>query len=298
MRALGVVSVVRTEEKSTLNERAGRVVLGYLRLVIDIRDHLAWRTVITESNLQVGDRAVEALHALSVTNNEMALADVLELVLADPTVLGPRGRAVSEAVTHVRAKVDELRTAIAVAGADVEQQIKASIATFPASPELAAVEGELESLRLAYSPPDLGDLLAQIALRREEEEAIMPASVNIMSMHKAKGLDACVVIIVAAEEELIPGPNNRDEERRLFYVSLTRARHALFITHARQRFGQQARSGNGNPMNHRRTTFLDTSGLAAERGADFLAAFTPNLDVLTPLPNPASSGSATGTGPS
>lgn len=170
------------------------------------------------------------------------------------------------------------------------------MATFPASPEMTAVEGELQSLSLAFSPVDLGDLLVQIALRRvDEEEAIMPASVNIMSMHKAKGLDACVVIVAAAEEQLIPGPNYRDEERRLFYVSLSRARHLLFATHASARTGQQARSGNGDPRNHTRTTFLDQSRLTAERGADFITAFTPDVNVLTPLPNPARATPAAGT---
>ena len=129
------------------------------------------------------------------------------------------------------------------------------------------VEGELQSLRVAFGASDLADLLAQIALRREEEEALVQNTVNIMSMHKAKGLDACVVFVAAAEEELLPGPNNRDEERRLLYVSLTRARHALFVTHSRRRMGAQRMSGIGNPNDHHRTGFLDASGLVAVRGA-------------------------------
>jgi len=288
MRGRGIPSVVRTAETSTLDERDGRVVLAYLRLAANGRDHLAWRTILTQGNVGVGGRGIEELHALSVSNNDLALASVLDRVLADPSALPTRGPAVQRAVTTVVAKVDAIRAAIVSAGADVELQISSATATFPANPEMTAVEGELQSLSLAFSPVDLGDLLVQIALRRvDEEEAIMPASVNIMSMHKAKGLDACVVIVVAAEEQLIPGPNNRDEERRLFYVSLSRARHVLFVTHASARTGQQARSGNGDPRNHTRTTFLDQSRLTAERGADFITAFTPDLDVLSPLPNPA-----------
>jgi superfamily I DNA/RNA helicase len=177
------------------------------------------------------------------------------------------------------------------AAADVEEQIAFSIAKFSAAMgDLSAVEGELQSLRLAFKPSDLADLLAQIALRREEEEAVVRNTVNIMTMHKAKGLDACVVIVTGAEDELIPGPNNRAEERRLFYVSLTRARHALFITHAKRRTGQQARSGTGTAWRHHRTGYLDASGLTSRAGAAFVAAFVPDPDLLSPLPNPTAPG--------
>lgn len=63
-------------------------------------------------------------------------------------------------------------------------------------------------------------------------------------MHKAKGLDACVVFVPAAEEEFyIRDATGRNEARRLFYGSITRARHALFISHAISRTGKQARLG-------------------------------------------------------
>jgi ATP-dependent DNA helicase UvrD/PcrA len=75
--------------------------------------------------------------------------------------------------------------------------------------------------------------------------------VRIMSMHQAKGLTADVVFIVAAEDEYIPGRGDIDEERRLFYVSLTRARHKLFISYCRNRTGQQQHSGF---LNKRTTT--------------------------------------------
>jgi DNA helicase II / ATP-dependent DNA helicase PcrA len=67
--------------------------------------------------------------------------------------------------------------------------------------------------------------------------------VRIMSMHQAKGLTAKVVFIIAAEEEYTPGRGDIDEERRLFYVSVTRAKHYLFITYCNDRIYAQKRSG-------------------------------------------------------
>jgi DNA helicase-2/ATP-dependent DNA helicase PcrA len=76
--------------------------------------------------------------------------------------------------------------------------------------------------------------------------------VRIMSMHQAKGLTADVVFIIAAEDEYIPGRGEVDEERRLFYVSLTRARHQLFITNCKNRTGQQQHSGFLNEQTPKR----------------------------------------------
>lgn len=76
--------------------------------------------------------------------------------------------------------------------------------------------------------------------------------VRIMSMHQAKGLTADIVFIIAAEDEYIPGRGEVDEERRLFYVSLTRARHQLFITYCKNRTGQQQHSGFLNEPTQKR----------------------------------------------
>jgi len=67
--------------------------------------------------------------------------------------------------------------------------------------------------------------------------------IRIMSMHQAKGLTADIVFIVASEDEYIPGRGEVDEERRLFYVSLTRARHKMFICYCNYRTGQQRHTG-------------------------------------------------------
>lgn len=95
------------------------------------------------------------------------------------------------------------------------------------------------------------------------EQEVEVGSVNIITMHQAKGLSADVVFIVAAEDEYIPGRAEGDsigDERRLLYVSLTRARHFLYITHCGERTGPQRHSGRASGRTRRHLTQFLSGG--------------------------------------
>jgi len=97
--------------------------------------------------------------------------------------------------------------------------------------------------------PSLEGFLENIALMSEEkeiEEELREDSVVLMTLHSAKGLEFKVVFIVGAEEGYLPhemseAEGNLEEERRLFYVGMTRARKRLFISYAcsRSRYGEE-----------------------------------------------------------
>jgi DNA helicase-2/ATP-dependent DNA helicase PcrA len=89
----------------------------------------------------------------------------------------------------------------------------------------------------------LTDFLAEIALRSSLDEAAgLRKRVHLMTMHNAKGLEFDYVFIVGLEEDLLPhinskdDPNGIEEERRLCYVAMTRARRRLTISACRRRF--------------------------------------------------------------
>ena len=98
-------------------------------------------------------------------------------------------------------------------------------------------------------------LVQAIGVANEDiEQELEKDKVNILTMHRAKGLTAEAVIIAAAEDQYIPGRaqggGEIDDERRLFYVSLTRAKHHLFVTYCDRRTGQQSHAGrdSGTPI--------------------------------------------------
>lgn len=280
--ALRLPSIVRTPEKSLLDTAAGRQLLGLLRLTIDDQDDLAWRTVLQTEPLGVGDQALGALHDLAAATAGMSFSGAILAAEGDSTALGRFGAAVARAASVVRVRLSAMEEAAPAGVASVAGAIDAAAALLPASSDLGGAVAELQGLVMLWSPTSLSDFLGGLALRKEEEEDLAPKTVNIMTVHKAKGLDACVVILAAAEEELFPGRGQIDEERRLLYVSLTRAKHALFITHSRRRYGQQAHAGTGDP-DHRRIRFLDGIGLTSHDGVTFLPTYEPDLALLSPI---------------
>jgi DNA helicase-2/ATP-dependent DNA helicase PcrA len=88
----------------------------------------------------------------------------------------------------------------------------------------------------------LKDFLEATALQKEIDEYDPRADrVTLMTLHASKGLEFPVVFIVGCEEQIIPYQRERkafdlEEERRLFYVGMTRAQEKLILTHARKRF--------------------------------------------------------------
>lgn len=83
---------------------------------------------------------------------------------------------------------------------------------------------------------DLPGFLSRVSLcARESEWARAAQKVGLLTFHAAKGLEFPVVFIAGAEEGVTPLPDELEEERRLFYVAVTRARDFLFISHCARR---------------------------------------------------------------
>jgi len=81
--------------------------------------------------------------------------------------------------------------------------------------------------------------------QHEEELEYNVEKISLMSLHAAKGLEFPVVFIIGCEDNLLPldlmgMKGDPPEERRLFYVGMTRAKEHLYLTHAKRRqlFGQ------------------------------------------------------------
>ena len=114
--------------------------------------------------------------------------------------------------------------------------------------DFSRLENIKELKSVAVSFPKLMDFLEQVALveseysQHEKETKVNNRRLVLMTLHQAKGLEFDHVFIVGVEEGLLPHSRSIDdqfqleEERRLFYVGITRAKKALYITNTRKRF--------------------------------------------------------------
>ncbi len=110
--------------------------------------------------------------------------------------------------------------------------------------ELVGVAGEFDANRAVEGFSDVGPLeefLAQISLYTDQDSLKTDESLaTLMTLHNAKGLEYDAVFIIGVEEGVFPHmrsieEGNLEEERRLAYVGVTRARQRLYLTYARRR---------------------------------------------------------------
>ena len=120
---------------------------------------------------------------------------------------------------------------------------------------------------------DLSDYLQMIGLYSDTEEMDGSDYVSLATVHSAKGLEFKVVYIVGLEEGIFPiirmdAKDDEQEERRLFYVALTRARERLFVTYSASRFlyGQRKQMFPSR--------FLKEAGLLAQTQSAYTARQT------------------------
>ena len=131
---------------------------------------------------------------------------------------------------------------------------------------LTSIHGYLEN---AGDEPSLAGFLDEIALYTDLDSHDPDQDcVVLMTMHSAKGLEFPVVFVVGAEEGIFPGvraigeQDEMEEERRLCYVAMTRAKRKLFLTCASQRmlFGRTSANRPSRFLNEIPTELVERSG--------------------------------------
>ena len=255
----------------------GRRFLALLRIAVDRLDSLAWRTLIELDTNGLGTKARETIEEIARGAGERFASRVVSNLENDECgSISQRLRTYCEGVV---ADCEQILAALDVSDLAPDQravELRSRLSELPAVDRIENADDyrrattALLSLADDVDAQDLPRIIAAIgASRRDDEPVIDPEAINILSMHRAKGLGAHTVFIVAAEDEYIPGRADtkakEDDERRLLYVSISRAREQLFVTYCNRRTGRQQRTGR-NPSIPRRTLtrFLRDSYLIPE----------------------------------
>jgi len=234
------------DSHSPLDSKSGRVALSMIRVAVDPNDSLALRTLLEVRTNGIGKKAVDGIVAEATAGN-LRFAQAL------------RKRAVSDGglkkeLTKLDAILDEVKAVVSDAKTVLTpEQVKESLATIATILEVAGVTDLDEANAHMLAVAEAGDadsfasLLSSLSLASFTDQERADGAVNLLTMHKAKGLSARAVIVMAAEDEYLPGRqqsiDEEADERRLLYVSLTRAKENLFITYAQKRTGSQQHTG-------------------------------------------------------
>jgi DNA helicase-2/ATP-dependent DNA helicase PcrA len=224
-----------------------KTVLAYLRLILNPHDDLAFARVVNMPPRGVGERSLALLRQLA-QERSASLWDGLELQISEHAAAGraqPGLRAFQDLIARLRARLGEASltdfVAEVVAASGLEDYLKQD------KTERDRLEniGELVSAARQYEeraqPPTLAGFIDELSLTSSSDERAQEMPVVLMTLHAAKGLEFDMVFLVGLEEGLLPhsqstaSPAQIEEERRLCYVGMTRARERLYLSWARSR---------------------------------------------------------------
>ncbi len=227
-----------------------RDAIAYLRLVNQSADDLAFERIVNQPKRGLGDKAISLLHRIARAQGMPLLAAAL--VLADSDEGTPQARRSLAGFAAAVARWRDLAKTTdhpRLAQLILEESGYTAMLQADRSAEAA---GRLENLseltRAMEEYESLGAFLDHVSLVMDNDATSDAPSVTIMTVHAAKGLEFEHVFLAGWEDGLFPSQRALDEgglqaleeERRLAYVAITRARRTCCIYHAANRrvYGQ------------------------------------------------------------
>ncbi|MBB3226310.1 ATP-dependent DNA helicase Rep [Luteibacter sp. Sphag1AF] len=230
---------------SFLDRAEVKDILCYLRLLTNPTDDAAFLRVVNVPKREIGATTLERLGTMAQTRN----ASLLEAARSDAVLktIAPRS---ASALASFSRLMDELRSAsIHQTAADLVDTVldrtgyAAQIAATVADPTLRDRKlGNLRELSdwfraMGKDGGRTGDLTAQLALLSHADRDDPGNALRMMTLHSAKGLEFRFVFIVGCEDGTLPhegalDEGRLDEERRLMYVGITRAKELLTLSFA------------------------------------------------------------------
>ena len=241
--------------------------MAYIRVVINPRDDEAFRRIVNYPARGIGETTVQRIAQLAAERGVSMWEAVDELVAEAPQ--DPVGRAIARKVTEFVAMIRALSLArsdksLYEFGLEIASR-SGILAAYRAenTPEATSALDNIEELLNSMQEfKERCDAEIRNGERPAEEEATIEEwlqnmmlmtdmdkddpqdrnKVTLMTVHSAKGLEYKYVYIVGMEENLFPSqraletPDGLEEERRLFYVALTRAKVSATLSYAEMRF--------------------------------------------------------------
>ena len=267
-------------------------VTAYLRLVVNSNDEESFRRIVNFPPRGIGLKTLEKLLIISEREN-ISMYDSINIIDKYPKLFnkGVMGR-----ITDFRNLIESLKIESKTKNADY---VLTNVINGSGIIDFYRNEGSVESINrienieelrsgindfileqkeLADGDTSITRYLQDISLYSETDKSLSSDRVSLMTIHMAKGLEFNVVYVVGIEENLFPSilslnsSEDLEEERRLFYVAMTRAKDKLILSHCDFRFKW------GNIIECEPSRFIEEVDLAYIEKNNFKEEFKPTID--------------------
>ena len=223
-----------------------RDAVAYLRLIVSAQDDLAFERIINTPKRGIGQATMQQLHTTARSMN-LSLYNAMVHLLKTGALKGKLGATLSQFTLHCDRWRDQMQTLPLAEVTELMLEESGYTAMWRAekTPEAAGrLENLKELVRAIGEFESVGNFLEHVSLVTEAANADNSVDmISLMTLHAAKGLEFDVVFLPGWEEGVFPhqraldesGMKGLEEERRLAYVGMTRARKKLYICHAASR---------------------------------------------------------------
>ena len=222
---------------------------AYLRVLVHPDDNFSFLRIVNEPKRKIGDKVIESLTSVSNEYNK-SLFESIDLYSGSGSIELKKFKimmtSIKESLANCKLpdiidillKETSYEDMLKKGDSDEYQDRISNIKEFKSVLKETELDHEDEGLT---NEEILDVLLSDLALRSENDDAKESDSVILTTYHQAKGLEFKNVFMVAMEDGIFPSQNSVtkedvEEERRICYVGITRAKDRLFISHVGRRF--------------------------------------------------------------
>ncbi|MGB0935577.1 MAG: ATP-dependent helicase, partial [Alphaproteobacteria bacterium] len=238
-----------------------RDAIAYLRVITHPSDSLAFERIVNTPKRGIGNASIQILNEYARMEQIPMLEAACRLIETDEI----RGKARSSLQSLIqdlgrwRSQIKDHKPS-ELAGIVLDESGYSKMWKDSKEPDAPSrIENLKELVRAIGTFPTIHGFLEHVSLVMDNQDASPNDQVSLMTIHAAKGLEFDCVFLTGWEEELFPHPRTikesgtkgLEEERRLAYVGITRARERVYISHANQRFL------HGRSMSAEPSRFLD-----------------------------------------